>query len=173
MTKVLQDLFGIDTTGSLNRPDFVVLPDASIGLYGCYDFDEHGAEIGVRKAVIVELKRPGIDLGSDEKQQCWKYVKELYQKGAILRSGQVECYLLGETIEPQEGSPLKERDDTVIIRPLVYDTVLKRAETRMLNLHKKIENAPFLANNSEITEFLEKNTIASHEQLSLAELENA
>jgi hypothetical protein len=173
MTKVLQDLFGIDTTGSLNRPDFVVLPDASIGLYGCYDFDEHGAEIGVRKAVIVELKRPGIDLGSDEKQQCWKYVKELYQKGAILRSGQVECYLLGETIEPQEGSPLKERDDTVIIRPLVYDTVLKRAETRMLNLHKKIENAPFLANNPEITEFLEKNTIASHEQLSLAELENA
>lgn len=173
MTKVLQDLFEIDTTGSLNRPDFVVLPDTSIGLYGCYDFDEHGAEIGVRKAVIVELKRPGIDLGSDEKQQCWKYVKELYQKGAILRSGQVECYLLGETIEPQEGSPLKERDDTVIIRPLVYDTVLKRAETRMLNLHKKIENAPFLANNPEITEFLEKNTIASHEQLSLAELKNA
>jgi len=58
------------------------------------------------------------------------------------------------------------------IRPLVYDTVLKRAETRMLNLHKKIESAPFLANNPEITEFLEKNTVASHEQLSLANLVN-
>lgn len=171
MTKVLQDLFKIDSSGSTNRPDFVVLPEASIGLYGCYDFDDSGAETGVRKVVIVELKRPGVALGSNEKQQCWKYVKELYQKGAILNHATVECYLLGETIEAQESSPLKERDDAVIIRPLLYDTILKRAETRMLNLHKKIENAPFLANSPEITEFLEKNTIAPNEQLTLADLE--
>lgn len=46
----------------------------------------------------------------------------------------MECYLLGETIEAQESSPLKERDDAVVIRPLIYDTILKRAETRMLTL---------------------------------------
>lgn len=172
MTKILQSLFSIDTTGSLNRPDFVILPDASIGLYGCYDFDEFGSEIGVRKVVIVELKRPGVDLGSKEKQQCWKYIKELYQKGAILDSGHVECYLLGETIEQQEGSPLKERNDTVVIRPLVYDTLLKRAESRMLNLHKKIESAPFLENSPEISEFLERNTIASNEQFTLTEIDH-
>lgn len=171
MTKVLQELFKIDTTGSANRPDFVVLPEASIGLYGCYDFDESGAETGVRKVVIVELKRPGVALGSNEKQQCWKYVKELYQRGAILNHATVECYLLGETIEAQESSPLKERDDAVIIRPLIYDTILKRAETRMLNLHKKIENAPFLKDNKEVSEFLEKNTVAPNEQLTLSELE--
>lgn len=171
MTKVLQELFKIDTTGSANRPDFVVLPEASIGLYGCYDFDESGAETGVRKVVIVELKRPGVSLGSNEKQQCWKYVKELYQKGAILNHATVECYLLGETIEVQESSPLKERDDAVVIRPLIYDTILKRAETRMLNLHKKIENAPFLKDSKEVSEFLEKNTVAPNEQLTLAELE--
>lgn len=167
MTKVLQDLFKIDTTGSSNRPDFVVLPDASIGLYGCYDYDETGAEIGIRKVVIVELKRPGVPLGSVEKQQCWKYVKELYQKGAILDSASIECYLLGEIIEPQESSTLKERSDTVVIRPLIYDTILKRAETRMLNLHKKIENAPFLQDSNEIAEFLEKNTVSPEHQLSL------
>lgn len=171
MTKVLQDLFKVDTTGSANRPDFVVLPNASIGLYGCYEYDETGAEIGIKKVVIVELKRPGVPLGSGEKEQCWKYVKELYEKGAILEHGSVDCYLLGETIEKGENSNRTDRDGGVIIRPLIYDTILKRAETRMLNLHKKIENAPFLQDSKEIAEFLEKNTIASNEQLTLAELE--
>lgn len=171
MTKVLQDLFKVDTTGSANRPDFVVLPDASIGLYGCYEYDESGAESGIKKVVIVELKRPSVPLGSGEKEQCWKYVKELYEKGAILEHGSVDCYLLGETIEKGENSNRTDRDGSVIIRPLIYDTLLKRAETRMLNLHKKIEKAPFLQDSKEIAEFLEKNTISSNEQFTLAELE--
>jgi len=173
MTKVLQDLFKVDTTGSANRPDFVVLSNASIGLYGCYEYDETGAEIGIKKVVIVELKRPGVPLGSEEKEQCWKYVKELYEKGAILEHGSVDCYLLGETIEKGENSKRTDRDGRVIIRPLIYDTILKRAETRMLNLHKKIEKAPFLQDSKEIAEFLEKNIIASNEQLKLVELDHA
>ncbi len=57
-------------------------------------------------------------------------------------------------------------DGAVIIRPLIFDTVLKRAESRLLNLHKKIENAPFLDRN-EIQKFLEENTIQSNEQMKI------
>ncbi len=98
MTNVLKKLFKVDETGSLNRPDFVVIPDSSIGLYGCYEYGEDGHEIGIRKVVIVELKKPSVSLGATEKGQCWKYVKELFDKGAILQNAKVDCYLLGETM---------------------------------------------------------------------------
>lgn len=163
MTKVLNDLFKINGTGSLNRPDFVVLPESSVGLYGCYDYDDEGYETGIRKVVIVELKKPGISIGSEEKGQCWKYVKELYDKGVILPTAKVDCYLLGETIDQNESFVRSDMDGAVKIRPMVFDTILKRAETRLLNLHKKIENAPFLEDFN-VSEYIEENTIASHEQ---------
>lgn len=166
MTNVIRKLFKIDETGSLNRPDFVVLPDSTIGSYGCYDYDDEGCEVGVKKVVVVELKKPGVPLGSEEKGQCWKYVKELFDKGAILSNAKVDCYLLGETIAKLESRERNELDGAVRIRPLVYDTILKRAETRLLNLHKKIENAPFL-DHEQIQKYLSENTITTNEQISM------
>lgn len=166
MTNVLKKLFKIDDKGALNRPDFVVIPDGSIGAYGRYDYDNEGFEVGIGRVVIVELKKPGVSLGDGEKSQCWKYVKELFDKGAILPEAKVHCYLLGETIAKHEGGENTYKDDMVSVRPLVFDTVLKRAETRLLNLHKKIEGAPFL-DHEEIQNFLKKNTIQSNEQMTM------
>ncbi|RXE85947.1 ATP-binding protein [Pseudoalteromonas sp. A757] len=166
MTKVIKKLFKIDDNGSRNRPDFVVLPDSSIGLYGRYDYDDSGYEIGLKKVVIVELKKPSVPLGEEEKNQCWKYAKELYAKGAILSNAKIDCYLLGDSIQPQESGIDTKRDGDVRIVPLVFDTVLKRAETRLLNLHKHVKEVPFLDQN-EIQSFLDKNTVQLNHQASL------
>ena len=163
MTNVLKKLFKINNSGSPNRPDFVILPEGSVGAYGRYDYDDEGLETGIGKVVIVELKKPGVPLGDVEKGQCWKYVKELYEKGAILPEAKVDCYLLGETIAKQEGGVNTHKDGVVSVRPLVFDTILKRAESRLLNLHKKIENAPFL-DHDEIQDFLKQNTIQANDQ---------
>jgi hypothetical protein len=168
MTNVLKRLFNIDESGSLNRPDFVILPkdEGSIGAYGQYSYDNDGCEVGVTRVIIVELKRPGVPLGDKEKNQCWKYVRELYEKGAILSDARVICYLLGETIASQEDAETTHRNGDVRVVPLVFDTVLKRAETRLLNLHKKIESSPFL-DHEKIQDFLKKNTVQPNEQKSL------
>lgn len=167
MTNVLKRLFKIDEAGSQNRPDFVILPDSSIGAYGQYGYDENdGSETGIVKVVIVELKKPGVPLGDVEKGQCWKYVKELFDKGAILPNARVECYLLGETISKHEGGVNTHMDGAVRVSPFVFDTILKKAETRLLNLHKKIEDAPFL-DREKIQEFIQKNTISGNEQKKL------
>lgn len=166
MTNVLKKLFKIDEKGSLNRPDFVILPEGSIGAYGQYGYDDEGLETGVTKVVIVELKKPGVPLGDEEKGQCWKYVKELYEKGAILPEAKVDCYLLGETIAKHEGGVNTHKDGFVCVKPLVFDTVLKRAETRLLNLHNKIENSPFL-DHEKIQDFLSKNTVRPNEQVKM------
>ena len=155
-----------DEQGSKNRPDFVVLPDSSVGLYGRYEYDDDGFENGIKKVVIVELKKPSIPLGEEEKGQCWKYAKELFDKGAILPDAKVTCYLLGEIIQPQESGTDTKKDGQVQIVPLIFDTVLKRAESRLLNLHKHVKKAPFL-DQSEIQSFLNENTVQLNLQSSL------
>jgi hypothetical protein len=59
MNTVVRELFnkqGIDASRS--RPDFVVLPDTSIGFYAADEFTK-GEVSGIRKILILELKRGG------------------------------------------------------------------------------------------------------------------
>jgi hypothetical protein len=148
ITHILRTLFSIDEQGSRNRPDFVVLPDgnSSIGAYSVPKFSENdGGEAGIGKLVIVELKKPGIPIGSEQKDQCWKYVKEFKSKGAISNDTDVICFVLGSSIDPLENSDRKE--DRTTIRPLTYDTVITRAHSRLLNLKQQVASAPFLTEN--------------------------
>ena len=146
MTKVFKTLFGINQKGSLNRPDYVILPEA----FSRPKFDdENHEEIGVDQVVIVDLKTTGLTLGSDEKDQIWKYVKELESKGAITKTTKVHGFILGDKIESGENSTRKEWGDHVVITPILYSTLLSRAKNRMLKLSDKVSSAPILKNHME------------------------
>jgi len=144
MTSVIQKLFDPDIKGSRNRPDFVVLPDGSVGLYAYPKYDDHGAEMGVDRLVIVELKKPGVIVGGDQKTQCWNYVKELLTKGLLADYSRIDCYVLGSQIEAAESGERKELNDRVRILPMSFDTVLTRAKSRLLKLYDRVKSAPFL-----------------------------
>jgi hypothetical protein len=145
MTKVIQDLFGDKTKASLNRPDFVILTDSSIGLYACPSYDENFEENGFSKVVIIELKAPGKKLGSTEVNQPERYANELYSKGALRRKlSKVVCYIIGESIEESADGERTLRDGDIIIRPILYDLVIRKAKTRLFNLYDKLKEAPFI-----------------------------
>lgn len=146
MTKVIQDLYGEDHKGSRKRPDFAILKDSTVGLYGLPKFGDDGGEIGVDRLTIVELKRPGVNVGQDEVNQPWEYAKELYKKGLLKDYSIVTCFVLGSVLDPLEAERTTKKGGKVIIQPLDYDTVVRRAKSRLLNLHSKIKNAPFLMN---------------------------
>lgn len=156
MTTVIQQLFGgKNGRGSRNRPDFVVLDDCSIGLYARSSYDEEYNEDGIEHLVIVDLKTTGLSLGSKEKEQVWKYVKELRSKGCIAPTTKVDAFILGDLIELGEAEPRKE-GDRVKIAPLLYDTIVRRAEKRLLNLYSRVQEAPFLAEQKrELSTFLD------------------
>jgi hypothetical protein len=143
MTTVIKTLFGGTQRGSLNRPDFAMLPQSSVGFYSRPSFDPEFNESGTDVLVIVELKRPGVRLSSDEKGQVWKYVKELIQKGHVTDRTTVYGYVLGDTIDPTETGERKEGDRT-FIRPMLYSTFIGQAEKRMLSLRKRLVEAPFM-----------------------------
>ena len=150
MTAVIRELFNDkQAKGSRNRPDFVILSDASVGFYACSSYDDEYNENGVEHLVIVDLKTTHLSLGSKEKEQVWKYVKELKAKGKIKKTTKVDGYILGDQIESGEGSTRTEDDNQVKIIPMLYDTILKRAEKRLLNLYEKVKDAPFMEEQKE------------------------
>lgn len=143
MTKVIQRLFKVDDTGSKNRPDFAILPDSTVGAY-CYPtYDADGGEIGIDKLVIVELKKPGILISTEEKAQCWKYISELLRKGLINRSTRVTCFVLGSEIDAFEKEARRD-NEFCTIQPMDYQVVITRAKSRLLKLYDRVKGAPFL-----------------------------
>ena len=103
MTQVIRTLFkDAQGKGTRNRPDFVALPDSSVGLYARSSYDENYDEDGVEHVVIVDLKTTGLALGTKEKDQVWKYVKELKTQGYIRKYTKVDGFVLGSEIEQGE-----------------------------------------------------------------------
>lgn len=165
MTTVIQRLFGSDEMGSRNRPDFAILPNSTAGFYS-YPRYRSGSEEGVEKLVVVELKRAGVEVGLEELNQAWKYIKELKQEGYLQQWTTVEGFVLGSEIDPLESSVKRGENGSVEIRPLHYNTVIERARSRLLNLYDRVREAPFLAD-EDLTEF-EDSVEVSEGQPSLA-----
>lgn len=141
ITSVMRELANKKIKGSRNRPDYVIVPNAfSRPKYDDETFEQSGLE----QVIIVDLKTTGINLGSNEKDQIWKYVKELEQKGLISQSTRVHGFILGDQIEMGEGHARKEWDGRVTITPILYSTLLDRAKKRMFNLSETVKNSPVL-----------------------------
>ncbi|OEO24201.1 hypothetical protein AX279_20510 [Pseudomonas sp. J237] len=149
MTTVIRQLFGDNQgKGSRNRPDFVALPDCSVSFYARSSYDEDYNENGAAHVVIVDLKTTELPLGSREKDQVWKYVKELKAKGHIRQHTRVDGFILGSIIEQGEDDPTTHGEEVKII-PILYETILTRAEKRLLNLYSRVQDAPFLLEQQE------------------------
>jgi hypothetical protein len=143
MTAVIKKLYGGDQRGTRNRPDFAITPDSSVGFYSLPAYDTEFNVVGSDMLVIVELKKPGVRLGADEKGQVWKYVTELMEAGHVTESTTVYGWVLGDSIRPAEARERRE-GDRVIIRPLLYSAFIAQAEKRMMNLQRRLLDAPFM-----------------------------
>jgi hypothetical protein len=143
MTEVIRKMFAGTAKGSRLRPDFVVTPDSTVGLYSRPSYDNQHNPNGVDTVVIVEIKRVGVEVGAEQKGQTWSYVKELRDKGQLAQTAKVHCFVLGSRIDQSEVEPEK-KGDYVTITPLLYEVFIRRAEKRMLNLYEKMKDAPFL-----------------------------
>ena len=139
MTHIVREFFkkkGVEA--SLMRPDFVALPDTSIGLYSA-DSHNDGEVSGVRKILIVELKKGGFEIGQKELTQALAYARELRAKGCAQPSTLIEAFVLGATLE--EGLEDIRFGKETVIRGCQYDRVLRQAHSRIFNLARKIKES--------------------------------
>ncbi len=132
---------------SRNRPDFVILPDGNCSnFYSRPYYDEHNEESGIERLVIVELKKPTVSINSEEKNQPWKYYKELKNKGVITTNTQrTIAYVLGRSIAAGEEGEIDFDSGRLIVRPMTYSVVVNRAKARLFKLYDKVKKSvPFL-----------------------------
>ncbi len=147
MATVVKELFKDSNSENLssNRPDFVVLPDGNVGFYSTPSYDDNYEENGNANVIIVELKKPTVSISEKEKSQPYKYYKELKQKGYLAQTKKVTAYILGTKIAPGENGKDTKDEQRLIIIPMLYDTIISRAKSRLLKLYQKIQaKAPFL-----------------------------
>jgi hypothetical protein len=76
------------------------MPDRSIGVYGAAAFEDDGEVSGLRKVLIVELKKGGFKLTQVEVDQARDYAKEIRKAADVRPETQIVGYVLGADTEP-------------------------------------------------------------------------
>ncbi len=143
MNSVVKKIYDKRMKASNNRPDFAVTPDSTVGCYSMPAWDKDFVERGTATLVIVELKRPGVQIGSEEKEQIWKYVRELKELGLVTDTTNVIGFVLGDRIHPQEQED-RTYGKNVRVQPMLYSEFVNRAQARMLTLHAKLIDSPMM-----------------------------
>jgi hypothetical protein len=134
------------------RPDFVILPDSSIGIYSCESFDENHEPNDYSKIVIVELKRAGVPIESEQKDQALLYARELRKSKKVSLGTPIIAYVLGSEISPEANEEYTEGPIRII--PFRYNIVLAKAHSRTFNLIKRIEEIKNITYTSEMDEII-------------------
>jgi hypothetical protein len=124
------------------RPDFVVLPDRSVGIYSRDGYDTETGDVkGIEKVLVIELKRGGFEVTRNETWQVDNYATAIRESGKLQPNAKIVCFVLGSTVSPsarkiqtgEEG----EGNQTVIF-PRSYNMVLRQAHARTFRLMDRI-----------------------------------
>lgn len=140
ITTILSSLLKEDYKNNIDlRPDFVIIPnDFSIGVYSTDDYNLKGEVIGIRKIVILELKKGQSTISDTELNQAKKYAKILITEGHLPKNTQIICYVLGTKID-ELAQEEEKIGSNIIIKPMSYCTLLEIANARLIHLKQKIE----------------------------------
>ncbi len=155
LTEIIRNFLGPTEDGESDRrrPDLVVLPDTSIGAYSA-DAYKDGEISGVRKVLIIELKRGGFEVTQDEMDQTRNYARKISLSGKVDRSTEIQAVVLGALFEQDLEEFTQGR---IKVTPMVYDTVLRKAEARTFNLQRRLkEIGPPVLVDKELEEVLEE-----------------
>ncbi|MBI2607197.1 MAG: ATP-binding protein, partial [Deltaproteobacteria bacterium] len=120
----------------LDRPDLVTGP---VGVWDAHSYGADGEVSGISKVLIVELKKGGFKLTSKELDQAKDYALELKRASAVDAPAQIECFVLGSTLDPF-ASLLDIPQYNIKVTPRTYETILRQANARIFNIRKRIEN---------------------------------
>jgi hypothetical protein len=120
------------------RPDYVILPNSTVGVYASDSFDDRGEVWGFDKVLIVELKRGGFEVSRKERQQAGEYANEIRKGSRVSKSTQIVGFVLGATISNDAVEPITEGPMTAIYTR-TYEAVIRQAHARTFNLQKRLE----------------------------------
>ena len=157
MNKLIADFLNYPSEKKLN---FVVLDNSTIGTFSSYSYKEDSNVIdGFDEILIIELKKGGSNIGSNEMDQAVKYAKEIKKHGNVTGNTKIIAYVLGHTISPDEQEPRIQGNISIYAKQ--YQLIIKTAKDRTFDLINKIKDVKGITDigDGEINEILNQNTL--------------
>lgn len=153
LSTIVKTFFGTSVVErAARRPDYIALPDTSIGIYCSDRYDAQHNVSGIDKVICVELKKAGVPITGKEKDQAMGYCRAIRDTNKIDLNTKMVAYVLGSEVPPQYDSPLTEGNTTII--PVRYNVLLRGAHARTFKLIEKIENLKGVTVESDVDELM-------------------
>ncbi len=151
-TAIRNLLGGTDEETTSRRPDIVALPDRSVCAYCADEFDDNSEVIGIRQVAIIELKKGGFTITTEELRQGEDYASEIQKANLVQPSTKISVYVLGAELKDQR----ERKVENIRVIPLAYDTLLRRAHSRTFHLQKKLKaHAPVSQSDGVLNQIIE------------------
>lgn len=121
-------------------PDIVILPDSSLALASSDKYGDDSEVNGYDKIVIIELKKGDSTINEEHKDQVKKYALALLNSGSVNLDVKIDCFVLGTYVDPRYNMLYKVgTNENIIIKPLQYSIVLRKAQKRLFDLREKMK----------------------------------
>jgi hypothetical protein len=133
---ILNDKYGVSTNskskGASKRPDFYISVVERDG------YDDDSECNGTEKVVIIELKRGGYEIDIKDLRQGQDYAYLLKEKHPELEKTKFVVWAIGSKTHRQASEQVDSKQN-VFCYSMSYRTLVKRANARLFQLKRKIE----------------------------------
>lgn len=127
---------------SRQRPDIVVLADATCSIVGTESFDgPDGSLTRIQDVLIIELKKGRSEIGRVEMNQADGYVQDFLGSGALDGTPVFRAFVVGHTIDSKTVREKENREEGVLRGRVVastYGQLVRTANQRLFRLREKI-----------------------------------
>lgn len=135
----------VDTNAFLNsrqRPDIMVLADATCSIVGTEAFDgSDGSLTRIQDVLIVELKKGKSTIGRDEMNQADGYVQDFLGSGALDGTPMFRAFVVGHEIAQKTMREKEIKEDGILrgrVLATTYGQLTRSANQRLFRLKEKI-----------------------------------
>jgi len=126
----------------MQRPDIVVLADATCSVVGTEGFDPADPSlIRIQNVLIIELKKGKSAIGREEMNQADGYVQDFLNSGALDGTPMFRAFVVGHEIAPKTTREKDLKDDNVVrgrIQAATYGQLTRSAHQRLFRLKERI-----------------------------------
>ena len=127
---------------SRQRPDIVVLGDATCSVVGTETFDSANSNLmRIQDVLIIELKKGRSAIGRDEMNQADGYIQDFLGSGALDGTPTFRAFVVGYEIAPKTARDKEIREEGVLrgkVMATTYGQLTRSAHQRLFRLKERI-----------------------------------
>jgi len=124
------------------RPDLVVMADATYSVVGTEVFDSYDQNLTkIQDVLIIELKKGKSAIGRDEMNQADSYVQDFLSSGVMDGTPMFRAFVVGYEIQPKTSKEKEIKEDGVLrgrVIAITYGQLTRSAHQRFFKLKEKI-----------------------------------